>query len=92
MLVGPRRVLLSSQTNDHAQADSFWVIAHAVRQFLERDDQGAGFLPLSGGFPDMKAESSTYVKLQNLYVIHSSCKSILTNPTGTVPVRVVMHL
>jgi len=42
-------------------------MAHAIREFQTRADQGCGLLPLSGGFPDMKAESSTYVTLQNLY-------------------------
>lgn len=28
--------------------------------------QGNGLLPLSGGFPDMKAESKDYIQLQNL--------------------------
>jgi amyloid beta precursor protein binding protein 1 len=49
-----------------ADSENFWIIAHAVREFLDRDDQGAGLLPLSGSFPDMKAESNTYIELQNL--------------------------
>jgi amyloid beta precursor protein binding protein 1 len=52
--------------NPTADCESFWIIAHAVREFLTREDQGAGLLPLSGGFPDMKAESNIYIELQNL--------------------------
>lgn len=31
-----------------------------------RPDQGNGLLPLSGGMPDMKAESHGYIALQNM--------------------------
>ncbi|TGZ84017.1 hypothetical protein EX30DRAFT_369323 [Ascodesmis nigricans] len=50
-----------------ANGDSFWITANAVSQFYSSPSQGAGVLPLSGSFPDMKAESSVYVELQNLY-------------------------
>ncbi|KAK8042605.1 NEDD8-activating enzyme E1 regulatory subunit, partial [Apiospora phragmitis] len=42
---------------------SFWVIARAIKEFY----QNYGCLPLPGGLPDMKAQSSVYVKLQGLY-------------------------
>ncbi|TDZ29559.1 NEDD8-activating enzyme E1 regulatory subunit [Colletotrichum spinosum] len=42
---------------------SFWVIAAAVREFYEKHQS----LPVPGGLPDMKAQSSAYVKLQNIY-------------------------
>ncbi|KAI9745617.1 MAG: hypothetical protein M1818_001151 [Claussenomyces sp. TS43310] len=42
---------------------SFWVITNAVKLFYAKHKA----LPLSGSVPDMKAQSSTYVKLQGLY-------------------------
>ncbi|KAH8678621.1 hypothetical protein BGZ60DRAFT_370988 [Tricladium varicosporioides] len=44
-------------------ASSFWVIADAIRQFHAKH----GALPLPGSVPDMKAQSTVYVKLQNIY-------------------------
>ncbi|OOF99249.1 hypothetical protein ASPCADRAFT_513299 [Aspergillus carbonarius ITEM 5010] len=41
----------------------FWVIAAAVREFYQRHS----VLPLPGSLPDMKAQSSDYVSLQNTY-------------------------
>ncbi|PWY91715.1 hypothetical protein BO94DRAFT_544439 [Aspergillus sclerotioniger CBS 115572] len=41
----------------------FWVIAAAVREFHQRHS----VLPLPGSLPDMKAQSSDYVSLQNIY-------------------------
>ncbi|KAI5805112.1 hypothetical protein EDC01DRAFT_627005 [Geopyxis carbonaria] len=70
-----------------ADAADFWIIAHAVKQFVARSDQGNGMLPLSGGFPDMKAESNTYVELQNIYrtrahrdatLVHQNVQELLT--------------
>lgn len=49
-----------------SKTDNFWIIARAVKDFLENHEQGNGLLPLSGGIPDMKAESSGYVDLQNV--------------------------
>ncbi|KAF8244247.1 hypothetical protein K440DRAFT_610226 [Wilcoxina mikolae CBS 423.85] len=54
-------------TNPTADSPNFWIIANALREFRERADQGTGLLPLSGGFPDMKTESSSYVELRNIY-------------------------
>jgi amyloid beta precursor protein binding protein 1 len=48
------------------KSTNFWIIAKAVKQFLESPEQGNGLLPLSGGIPDMKAESNDYVALQNV--------------------------
>lgn len=42
---------------------SFWYIAHAIYQFYESH----GELPLPGAVPDMKAQSSDYITLQNIY-------------------------
>ncbi|EGX95784.1 ubiquitin-like activating enzyme (UlaA) [Cordyceps militaris CM01] len=42
---------------------SFWIIAEAVSNFYQRHGQ----LPLTGGLPDMKAQSSVYIQLQSIY-------------------------
>ncbi|KAI0539269.1 hypothetical protein GGR58DRAFT_243544 [Xylaria digitata] len=42
---------------------SFWTIARAVGLFYQKHN----CLPLPGSLPDMKAQSSVYVKLQGLY-------------------------
>ena len=42
---------------------SFWVIAAAIKKFYAKHNA----LPLPGSVPDMKAQSSVYVQLQNLY-------------------------
>lgn len=44
-------------------SSGFWVIADAVKKFYEKH----GCLPLPGNVPDMKAQSSVYIKLQNIY-------------------------
>ncbi|KAF2473966.1 uncharacterized protein BDR25DRAFT_257025 [Lindgomyces ingoldianus] len=44
-------------------ASSFWIIAHAVSLFYTK----YGVLPLPGSVPDMKARSSDYIQLQNVY-------------------------
>ncbi|KAM0548495.1 hypothetical protein ACHAPJ_009818 [Fusarium lateritium] len=41
----------------------FWIIAEAVKRFHSEH----GRLPVPGGLPDMKAQSSVYIKLQNIY-------------------------
>jgi NEDD8-activating enzyme E1 regulatory subunit len=42
---------------------SFWIIADAIKQFYEKHKA----LPLPGSVPDMKAQSTIYVQLQNIY-------------------------
>lgn len=41
----------------------FWIIANAIHQFYEKH----GELPLPGAVPDMKAQSETFIQLQNIY-------------------------
>ncbi|EEP79778.1 hypothetical protein UREG_04624 [Uncinocarpus reesii 1704] len=50
-------------SNLNAQSDNFWVISHAIKTFYKCHD----VLPLPGTLPDMKAQSSDYISLQNLY-------------------------
>lgn len=42
---------------------SFWIIAGAIKQFHKKHNA----LPLPGSVPDMKAQSTVYVQLQNIY-------------------------
>lgn len=46
-----------------ASSPPFWLIANAVYKFYEKH----GELPLPGAVPDMKAQSDTYIQLQNIY-------------------------
>lgn len=46
-----------------ATSSPFWVIANAIQQFYEKH----GELPLPGAVPDMKAQSDTFIQLQNIY-------------------------
>jgi amyloid beta precursor protein binding protein 1 len=45
------------------KASSFWIITQAIGNFYDIHKE----LPLPGSVPDMKAQSSVYVQLQNLY-------------------------
>ncbi|XP_071784936.1 NEDD8-activating enzyme E1 regulatory subunit-like [Asterias amurensis] len=49
-----------------SESCSFWVIAQAVKQFVE--NEGCGKLPLRGSIPDMTADSKRYIQLQNVYI------------------------
>lgn len=44
-------------------ASSFWIISDAIKQFHAKHNA----LPLPGSVPDMKAQSTVYVQLQNIY-------------------------
>lgn len=46
-----------------ATSPPFWIIAKAIQQFYGNH----GELPLPGAVPDMKAQSDTFIKLQNIY-------------------------
>ncbi|KDE08124.1 hypothetical protein MVLG_01605 [Microbotryum lychnidis-dioicae p1A1 Lamole] len=50
-----------------ASSANFWLLLHAVRLFTLHASNPSGLLPLSGALPDMKAHSSVYVGLQNVY-------------------------
>ena len=43
---------------------NFWIIANAIQNFHASHN---GILPLPGALPDMKAQSSDYIQLQNIY-------------------------
>jgi amyloid beta precursor protein binding protein 1 len=44
---------------------SFWIITDAIKQFYKKHNA----LPLPGSVPDMKAQSTVYVQLQNIYKV-----------------------
>jgi len=44
-------------------SSNFWILVRSLADFVN----ATGFLPLSGVLPDMKADSSRYVLLQNIY-------------------------
>uniref|UniRef100_A0A914YHK8 NEDD8-activating enzyme E1 regulatory subunit n=1 Tax=Panagrolaimus superbus TaxID=310955 RepID=A0A914YHK8_9BILA len=58
-------------------ATSFWVLAAALKVFVERHDA----LPLSGQLPDMTSDSERYTKLLNLYRAQASqdAKEVFSN-------------
>jgi amyloid beta precursor protein binding protein 1 len=59
-----RSILTAPETNQlQANAPPFWFIANAIQQFYAKHNE----LPLPGAVPDMKANSETYIQLQNLY-------------------------
>lgn len=58
-----RELFDTATTTEASNTSSFWFVTRAVKQFY--DTHGA--LPLPGSVPDMKAESETYVRLQNIY-------------------------
>lgn len=58
---------------------NFWVIANAIRKFHASHN---GILPLPGALPDMKAQSSDYIQLQNIY--KAKARSDLAEITQTV--------
>ncbi|EFQ33149.1 ThiF family protein [Colletotrichum graminicola] len=58
-----KQVFEYKHTDDGGGKSSFWTIADAVREFYEKHQ----CLPVPGGLPDMKAQSSVYIRLQNIY-------------------------
>ncbi|KAI1131290.1 hypothetical protein F5Y10DRAFT_72965 [Nemania abortiva] len=60
---GLEEVFSHQVLSEAERQSSFWIIARAIRLFYQRH----GCLPLPGSLPDMKAQSSVYVKLQGLY-------------------------
>lgn len=61
------REILNDNCSINLNKDStpFWIMARAVKDFVEKD--GKGYLPLPGTLPDMTAETSSYINLQNIY-------------------------
>ncbi|CZR63208.1 related to auxin-resistance protein [Phialocephala subalpina] len=57
------KAVFDYEPNELEAKSNFWIIASAVKQFYEKHKQ----LPLPGSVPDMKAQSTVYVRLQNIY-------------------------
>ncbi|KAJ1915934.1 NEDD8-activating enzyme E1 regulatory subunit [Tieghemiomyces parasiticus] len=53
----------SACQNLTSQSPDFWIIVRALRDFVQQE--GEGQLPVSGGVPDMKTDTVSYVKLQS---------------------------
>lgn len=51
--------------NLNKQSTPFWILARAVKDFVETE--GKGWLPLPGVIPDMTADTASYINLQNIY-------------------------
>jgi len=49
--------------NISARSANFWILAHALREFVAKENK----LPVSGVIPDMFSDSERFIKLQNLY-------------------------
>merc|ERR1719290_857809 len=49
--------------NISANSSNFWILAHALREFVAKENR----LPVSGVIPDMFSDSERYIKLQNIY-------------------------
>ncbi|KAF2968244.1 hypothetical protein GQX73_g5344 [Xylaria multiplex] len=60
---GLKEVFNHQVSSEVERQSSFWTIARAVGLFYQKHN----CLPLPGSLPDMKAQSSVYVKLQGLY-------------------------
>ncbi|KAI0409409.1 hypothetical protein F4802DRAFT_140669 [Xylaria palmicola] len=60
---GLEEVFNHQASSEVERQSSFWAIARAINLFYQKH----GCLPLPGSLPDMKAKSSVYVKLQNIY-------------------------
>ncbi|EMR08951.1 hypothetical protein PNEG_02730 [Pneumocystis murina B123] len=48
-----------------SESSEFWILCHAISNYVSAE--GNGLLPLSGVIPDMKSDSESYIKLQNVY-------------------------
>jgi len=54
-----------SCVNLHAESKPFWILARAVKEFV--NVEGQGLLPLRGTIPDMTADSARYIQLQSVF-------------------------
>ncbi|XP_016841229.1 NEDD8-activating enzyme E1 regulatory subunit [Nasonia vitripennis] len=55
----------NSCINLNSKSSSFWIIAKAIRDFMEHE--GGGLLPLTGALPDMVADTEKFISLQQVY-------------------------
>lgn len=59
-----QKILHDEQCTQLKEKNPFWVIARAVKEFVEKEGEGA--LPLRGSLPDMTSDSQRYIALQNV--------------------------
>lgn len=59
-----QKILNDDQCIRLKEKNSFWIIARAVKEFVEKE--GNGVLPLRGSLPDMTSDSQRYIALQNV--------------------------
>jgi len=61
------RAILADRKASNITADSskFWILANALKGFVENEGHGA--LPLMGSIPDMTATTNFYIGLQKVY-------------------------
>eukprot|EP00999_Lentomonas_sp_LEN2_P001786 NODE_289_length_1711_cov_94.194444_g260_i0.p1 GENE.NODE_289_length_1711_cov_94.194444_g260_i0~~NODE_289_length_1711_cov_94.194444_g260_i0.p1 ORF type:complete len:552 (-),score=100.04 NODE_289_length_1711_cov_94.194444_g260_i0:55-1638(-) len=52
-------------TNLTKKSSNFWIVARAIKEYTE--NEGNGYLPLTGALPDMHSNTEFYVQLQKLY-------------------------
>lgn len=77
---GLREVFGSPLCKDlKSDSANFWIIAYALGHFLQQHN---GLLPLPGALPDMKAQSSDYIQLQNIY--KAKARSDLAEVSATI--------
>ena len=57
-------------SNITPSSTDFWIMARAVRDFVQ--NEGQGNLPLRGSLPDMISSSDMYVKLQRVYLTRAN--------------------
>ncbi|GLV33977.1 beta-Amyloid precursor protein binding protein 1 [Carabus blaptoides fortunei] len=55
----------SSCINITRESKPFWIMTRALAEFVENEGQGC--LPLKGSLPDMTADTTSYISLQQLY-------------------------
>lgn len=83
---GLREIFESPSCRDPGpESANFWIIAHAIGDFIRFSRKHDGLLPLPGALPDMKAQSSDYIKLQNIY--KSKARSDMAEVTATIKKR-----
>lgn len=60
------KILNDEQCIHLKEKTPFWIIARAMKEFIEKE--GDGTLPLRGSLPDMTSDSQRYIALQNVYI------------------------
>ena len=66
-----QKILNDDQCTHLKEKNPFWVIARAVKEFVNKEGNGA--LPLRGSLPDMTSDSQRYIALQNGILLARDC-------------------